>query len=85
MTGEPLRVGDIIHGHVGGYFGRDHYECARIEAIGADWIVARRFGSSHPITATASLGDLLAACLEARDSDSPYPHTFGCPADELND
>ncbi len=37
----PLTVGDMIHGHIGGWFGRDFYECARVEAIGYDWVVVR--------------------------------------------
>lgn len=37
----PLRVGDIVHGPAGGAFGRDHYHCSRVEAIGSDWVVVR--------------------------------------------
>jgi hypothetical protein len=37
----PLAVGDVIHGFAQGGFGRDHYDCTRIEAAGPDWIVAR--------------------------------------------
>jgi hypothetical protein len=37
----PLRVGDVLHGFCGGAFGRDHYECSRVEAIAADWVVVR--------------------------------------------
>lgn len=37
----PLAVGDRIHGYCGGYFGRDHYDCGTVEAIGSDWLVAR--------------------------------------------
>lgn len=37
----PLAVGDVLHGFCGGYFGRDHYDCCAIEAIGPDWIVTR--------------------------------------------
>lgn len=37
----PLAVGDRIHGYCGGYFGRDHYDCGTVEAIGGDWMVAR--------------------------------------------
>lgn len=40
-TGSPLRVGDILHGFCGGSFGRDSYGDKRVEAIGADWVVAR--------------------------------------------
>jgi hypothetical protein len=34
-------VGEIIHGFAGGAFGRDSYECRRVEAVGADWVVTR--------------------------------------------
>ena len=37
----PLAVGDRIHGYCGGYFGRDHYDCGTVEAIGSDWLAAR--------------------------------------------
>lgn len=37
----PLAVGDIIHGFANGAFGRDSYDCRRIEAVGPDWIVTR--------------------------------------------
>lgn len=42
----PLRVGDLLgsgpaSSHCGGYFGRDAYGTLRVEAIGADWVVAR--------------------------------------------
>lgn len=38
---KPLAVGDVIHGFAQGGFGRDHYDCVKIEAAGRDWIVAR--------------------------------------------
>lgn len=41
MTTRPLSAGDVLHGYAGGVFGRDHYDCCRIEAAGPDWIVAR--------------------------------------------
>lgn len=37
----PLAVGDIIHGFANGAFGRDSYDCRKIEAVGPDWIVCR--------------------------------------------
>lgn len=37
----PLRVGDLLRGYCGGSFGRDSYHDKRVEAIGADWVVAR--------------------------------------------
>jgi hypothetical protein len=41
VSGEPLKIGDVIHGFAQGGFGRDHYDCVKIEAAGTDWIVAR--------------------------------------------
>ncbi|TFI30172.1 hypothetical protein [Streptomyces sp. 4R-3d] len=38
---QPLAVGDVIHGFAHGAFGRDHYRCVRVEAVGSDWVVAR--------------------------------------------
>lgn len=38
---KPLAVGDVIHEFARGVFGRDHYDCTKIEAAGPDWIVAR--------------------------------------------
>ncbi len=34
-------VGEVIHGLAGGAFGRDSYDCRRVEAIGHDWVVTR--------------------------------------------
>jgi hypothetical protein len=36
-----LLVGTVLHGFCGGYFGRDHYNCCRVEAVGIDWVVIR--------------------------------------------
>jgi hypothetical protein len=36
-----LRVGDELIGFCGGHFGSDSYHNKRVEAIGADWVVAR--------------------------------------------
>lgn len=65
----PLAVGDMIHGHIGGWFGRDFYGCVRVEAIGADWVVVRDdLGRAF---ATSSLPDrasvLRAELIESRD------------------
>lgn len=38
---ESLRVGQVLYGFCGGAFGRDSYEPKRVEAVGADWVVAR--------------------------------------------
>lgn len=49
----PLRVGDMLYGFCGGFFGRDSYDDKRIEGIGSDWVVAREssgnavFGRIH--------------------------------------
>lgn len=36
-----ILVGDRLIGYCGGWFGRDDYEDKLIEAVGADWVVAR--------------------------------------------
>lgn len=38
---KPLSVGDVFHGFAHGAFGRDHYDCTKVEAAGPDWIVCR--------------------------------------------
>lgn len=66
----PLAVGDMIHGHVQGYFGRDFYSCSRIEALGADWVVVRSIDSGNVTTAASISRDpvgLYRALVEARD------------------
>lgn len=65
----PIAVGDMIHGHVAGWFGRDFYECARVEAVGADWVVVRNeqgraFATSSRPT---MVDDFRAQLLYARD------------------
>ena len=48
---DEMYVGTILYGFCNGYFGRDSYEDKRIEAIGADWIVARdEYGHIHMAT-----------------------------------
>jgi hypothetical protein len=72
VTARPLAVGDIIHGFAYGAFGRDHYHCVRIEAVGRDWIVARdpdRDDEGGP-SFTAGRRSL-ELCQEARDTDCP--------------
>lgn len=44
----PLKVGDVLHGFCGGAFGRDHYDCSHIEALGPDWVVVRS-SSEYPL------------------------------------
>lgn len=36
-----LRVGQVLDGFCGGYFGRDSYSPKRVEAMGVDWVVVR--------------------------------------------
>ena len=43
-----LLIGDVLHGFCGGAFGRDSYDCRRVEAIGADWIVTRSLTRGSP-------------------------------------
>jgi hypothetical protein len=57
-------VGDVIHGFAYGAFGRDHYDCVRVEAVGPDWIVARAPGS---FAIMASGHEELRLCQQARD------------------
>lgn len=48
MTGtEDLRVGMLVHGFANGVFGRDSYQCRRIEALGVDWVVTRSLEHSE--------------------------------------
>lgn len=64
-----LELGDVIHGHIGGWFGRDYYECARVEAIGYDWVVVRNDrGQSFAATALPDRASVLrSALIEGRD------------------
>lgn len=52
-----LRVGDLLYGYCGGYFGRDSYEPKRVEAIGTDWVVARG-ENGRPVVAFCSPANL---------------------------
>ncbi len=36
-----IPIGTILRGFCNGYFGRASYSDKRVEAVGADWIVAR--------------------------------------------
>ena len=46
-----IRVGTILHGYCGGAFGRESYSDKRVEAIGADWVVAREEDTGNPVFA----------------------------------
>lgn len=63
----PLAPGDVIHGFAHGAFGRDHYNCVRIEAVGPDWIVARDDDKDFPGPSFASGRRSLELCQQARD------------------
>lgn len=63
----PLAVGDRIHGYCGGYFGRDHYDCGTVEAIGADWVVAR---TPHGRAFSQTGKNILIDLAEYRSNDS---------------
>jgi hypothetical protein len=70
VTHSPLAVDDIIHGFAHGAFGRDHYDCVRIEAVGPDWIVARSHREPYerePDPSFASGRRQLELCQQARD------------------
>ena len=38
---QVLRVGAKLDGYCNGAFGREYFSTYRVEAIGADWVVAR--------------------------------------------
>jgi hypothetical protein len=67
----PLAVGDIIHGFAYGAFGRDHYHCVRIEAVGPDWIVARDPDSERGGPSFTAGREALQLCQQARDEPCP--------------
>lgn len=73
----PLAVGDTIHGFAYGAFGRDHYDCVRIEAVGPDWIVARDPDKGWAGPSFASGRDSLQLCQQARDE--PCGNDVPCP------
>lgn len=76
MTARPLAVGDVVHGFAYGVFGRDHYACVRIEAVGSDWIVARGDGDWLGPSFTSGR-DSLELCRQSRDE--PCPRDTPCP------
>ncbi|MFG1794208.1 hypothetical protein [Nocardia sp. NPDC049149] len=41
-----IRIGTLLRGFCHGAFGRDSYDDKRVEAIGADWVVARETDGS---------------------------------------
>lgn len=42
-----IRIGTLLYGFCGGYFGGDSYEDKRVEAVGVDWVVAREIESGR--------------------------------------
>lgn len=69
----PLAVGDVIHGFAYGAFGRDHYDCVRVEAVGPDWIVARDPDPEWNEPSFASGRRSLELCAQARDEGHRTP------------
>ena len=64
---EPLRVGAMLRGYCGGYFGRDSYSDKRVEAVGFDWVVAREeYG--QPVFAGPVSPEKLAQLSETADA-----------------
>ena len=62
MTRDSVRVGTVLTGYCRGFFGRDSYGNKRVEAVGADWVVARS-EDGNPVFAACSPEAL------AKDSD----------------
>lgn len=77
MSAHPLAVGDTIHGFAYGAFGRDHYHCVRVEAVGPDWIVARDHTEPGDGPSFTSGRSSLELCQQARDE--PCPVDNPCP------
>lgn len=50
-----LLPGDELLGYCSGYFGRDSYETKRVEAVGADWVVAREEDGSVVLASDAAI------------------------------
>lgn len=42
VSGDPqIRVGTVLYGYCRGYLQKAYLDTARVEAVGADWLVAR--------------------------------------------
>lgn len=54
-----VRVGQVLKGFCGGYFGRDSYSDKLVEAVGADWVVAREGDTGTVVFAACVPEDLL--------------------------
>jgi hypothetical protein len=75
----PLAVDDVVHGFAYGAFGRDHYHCVIIEAVGPDWIVARSPDEDWAGPSFTSGRRSLELCMQARDE--PCPRDTPCPTE----
>lgn len=65
-----LAVGQILYGYCEGYFGRDGYGEKRIEAFGADWIVAREVGGNKIFFATFDTSQEMVECVKKWSVDN---------------
>jgi hypothetical protein len=72
---KPLSLGDVFHGFARGAFGRDHYNCTKVEAVGPDWIVAR--DSRGNLSFAGGERDLR-FLMRVRDEE-PCQEEGGCP------
>lgn len=75
---QPIRIGDIVHGYLDGWFGRDHYNCSRVEAIGADWAIIRTVDQGVPCTGSGP--GILDTLAEGRNPTVTEHHDMNCPA-----
>lgn len=75
----PLAIGDVFHGFARGAFGRDHYECTKVEAVGPDWIVARDADGNLSFACGKRSLMLL---MEVRDEE-PCKEEGGCPLENM--
>jgi hypothetical protein len=78
QSGRPLSLGDVFHGFARGAFGRDHYNCTKVEAAGPDWIVAR--DSMGNLSFAGGERDLR-FLMRVRDEE-PCQEQGGCPLGE---
>lgn len=74
----PLHIGDVVHGYAYGAFGRDHYRCVRVEAVGRDWIVTR--DGEYDTVDVVSGRESLELCIRARDEACPNDDPCGLEA-----
>ncbi|MFG3051841.1 hypothetical protein ACGFZP_12950 [Kitasatospora sp. NPDC048239] len=72
---QPIAVGDILHGFCGGVFGRDHYTCCTVEALGPDWLVAR---NPRGELSWADGEDALVTLRRYRERTANYDGDFCC-------